>query len=223
MAKGDKDEGLYISMNYVLQIVPLIISIIATAVYPKILKKQWGYNPEDLSTGYPPQGRAALAASFAQGVQLPAAADGAACCKAAAADGTGRPLGSVGREGSRQGLLGSWLLLGQGWSHEAQGGDAAEEGAVGVAEAGGRGCGGGQQRQRGASESGRGVEGDEPTVVVGPCLTPTRRNVTPEETPMAAPAKGGGLSEGREGSSPFSWGQGTGAAAGHSEGHQHRT
>ena len=38
MVKGSADEALYITMNYVMQLAPLLASIVATVAYPKILK-----------------------------------------------------------------------------------------------------------------------------------------------------------------------------------------
>ncbi|KIY91635.1 hypothetical protein MNEG_16328 [Monoraphidium neglectum] len=92
-------------MNYVLQLVPLAISIIATVVYPKVLKRRWGYDPSDPSTGYPPEDRATLDAGLLH------------------VGGAGG--GKLGRVGSTRPLLGSWLLLGHGRSGDALAGAEA--------------------------------------------------------------------------------------------------
>ncbi|KAI8473782.1 MAG: hypothetical protein J3K34DRAFT_165468 [Monoraphidium minutum] len=116
VVKGSSNEALYITFNYVLQLLPLLISVIATVAYPRALKRRWGYDPSDPLTGYPPSQRGAAAARDAE--------RGARAAPRGSCFGGGGRGGGAARVGSRQRLLGSWLLLG----HDAAAGPAPGSG-----------------------------------------------------------------------------------------------
>lgn len=150
---------------------------------------RWGYDPDDPRTGYPPSERSGLQLPLAEGPSgTPSPEPG--CFGAAPRDG-----GAPARSGSRQQLLGSWLLLGYApdGCGEGAGGAAASEAGAGAAAGAGVGGGFGAVWVEHQAAAARGLgAGRAAATVVGPVQSPTRRGA----------AKGG------------SGGGGSGAAAG---------
>ena len=182
MVAGDANAALYVACNYVLQLLPLALSVAATALYPAWLKRRFGFDADDALTGWPPSERAALAAAGGPPpvVEAEALPGGLWCGWGGGGGGGGGGSRSGGSSGGRS-------LAGAAGSRRALlAGD--EESAAAVAPARLKGGGNGSSGRAGGGEVAA-MSGDAPTVVIATAaasaaLTPSRR---PRRSSAAAP------------------------------------
>ncbi|GBF94653.1 hypothetical protein Rsub_07389 [Raphidocelis subcapitata] len=113
---GNSNPALYVWMNYVMQLVPLVLVVLLTLAYPWALKRSWGFDPADVTTAFHPAqraalGREALEAAAAEAAEAAAARVGCFCLPPGRAGGGvggggGGPFGRKQRVASRAALLG---------------------------------------------------------------------------------------------------------------------